>query len=278
MIKKIIPIAGVFILLCGLAGLSQVPSIALHLKSNLIVLAGTFACCLFSYSPGRISGLIRQVREAFSGKAKDFNGLIREIESLSNIQRNQGILELDRLSTRIQNRFLRSGIEMVVDGYDRYTIFKTLEQIHDNFLDARRSEADLLNTVIRLLPIFGFVGTLIGLVHVLNHMGSPEIIGKGVATALLTTFYGLIYANLIALPISKKIAEKTRQDAMELSLIIEGVLDIADGVSPRAVGFRLKYCMDDFYMDAPDCDRGEKGKFEGPVPKLSIPIKQQDVI
>ena len=278
MIKKIIPIAGVFIILCVLASLSQVPWIVLHLKSNLIVLAGTLGCCLFSYSPGRIAGFFNQVRDAFPGKAKDFNGLIREIETLSVIQRDQGILELDRQSSRIQNQFLKSGIEMVVDGYDRYTIFKTLEQVHDNFLDARRSEQDLVNTIIRLLPIFGFVGTLVGLVHVLNHMGSPEIIGKGVATALLTTFYGLIYAHLIFLPISKKLAEKTRQDSMELALIIEGVLDIADGVSPRAVGFRLKYCMGDFYMDEPGPDKTDKKKFEGTVPRLSIPIKQQDGI
>lgn len=276
MVKKIVPITGVFILLCLLAGLSQLPSIALHLKSNLIVLAGTFGCCLFSYSPGRIATLVKQVREAFSGRTKDFNGLIREIESLSAIQRNEGIIHLDRQSAQIENRFLKSGIEMVVDGYDRYTIFKTLEQAHDNFLDARRSEADLLNTVIRLLPIFGFVGTLVGLVHVLNHMGSPEIIGNGVATALLTTFYGLIYANLIFLPISKKLAEKTRQDSMELTLIIEGVLDIVDGVNPRAVGFRLKYCMEDFYMDAPGPAKDRKRLTL--IPKLPVRFKHQDVI
>ncbi|WP_022667365.1 motility protein A [Desulfospira joergensenii] len=278
MIKKIIPIAAVFILLCVLAALSQVPSIVLHLKGNLIVLAGTFACCLFSYSPGRLTNLVKQIREAFSGKTKDFKGLIREIESLSAIQRTEGIIPLDRQSVRIENRFLKAGIEMVVDGYDRYTIFKTLEQVHDNFLDARRSEADLIHTIIRLLPIFGFVGTLVGLVNVLNHMGSPEMIGKGVATALLTTFYGLIYANLIFLPMGKKLAEKTRQDSMELVLIIEGVLDIADGVNPRAVGYRLKYCMEDFYMDDAGTGRTKNPESQKFLPRPSIRFKQQDVV
>ena len=149
---------------------------------------------------------------------------------------------------------------MIADGFDRYTIFKTLERRYDNFLQARRSQADLINTFIKLMPVFGFVGTIIGLINVLSNMGSPELIGKGVATALLTTFYGLLYANVIFLPIAKKLAEKTKHDAMELTLIIEGILDIADKTNAKAIGYRLRYCIGDYFQGDWTVDRKSQAR------------------
>ncbi len=102
---------------------------------------------------------------------------------------------------------------------------------------------ELLNTMIRLMPVFGFVGTIIGLINVLQHMGTPELIGKGVATALLTTFYGLLYANIVFLPMARKLGEKIRQDSAAHVLIIEGIMDIADGLNPKAIHYRLRNCI-----------------------------------
>ncbi|WP_321495018.1 MotA/TolQ/ExbB proton channel family protein [uncultured Desulfobacter sp.] len=249
MLQKILPAAGVvvFILLSGTV--SELSSIVLNIKSNLIILAGAFVCALMSYPFHLFSDLLVNIRKAFSGQKANLNALIKQIEVLATIRRRDGQLVLDEKSETIDNPFLKMGIEMIADGFDRYTIFKTLEQRYDNFLQARRSQADLINTFIKLMPVFGFVGTIIGLINVLNNMGSPELIGKGVATALLTTFYGLLYANVIFLPIAKKLAEKTKHDAMELTLIIEGVLDIADKSNAKAIGYRLRYCIGDYFQD-----------------------------
>lgn len=249
MLQKILPAAGivVFILLSGTV--SELSSIVLNVKSNLIILTGAFVCALVSYPFRLFSNLFANIRKAFSGEKIDLDALIRQIEVLAAIRRRDGKLVLDQKSKKIDNSFLKMGIEMVADGFDRYTIFKTLERRYDNFLQARQSQADLINTFIKLMPVFGFVGTIIGLINVLSHMGSPELIGKGVATALLTTFYGLLYANIIFLPIAKKLAEKTKHDAMAVALIIEGVLDIADKTNAKAIGYRLRYCIGDYLQD-----------------------------
>ncbi len=249
MLQKILPAAGivVFILLSGTV--SELSSIVLNVKSNLIILTGAFVCALVSYPFRLFSDLFANIRKAFSGEKTDLDALIKQIEELAAIRRRDGKLVLDEKSKKIDNSFLKMGIEMVADGFDRYTIFKTLERRYDNFLQARRSQADLINTFIKLMPVFGFVGTIIGLINVLSNMGSPELIGKGVATALLTTFYGLLYANVIFLPIAKKLAEKTKHDAMALALIIEGVLDIADKANAKAIGYRLRYCIGDYLQD-----------------------------
>lgn len=249
MVQKILPAAGivVFILLSGTV--SELSSIMLNIKSNLIILTGALVCSLVSYPLSLFSELYVNIRKAFSCEKPDLDALIKQIVVLAVIQRRQGNRALDEKSKTIDHGFLKMGIEMVADGFDRYTIFKTLERRYDNFLQARQSQADLINTFIKLMPVFGFVGTIIGLINVLSHMGSPELIGKGVATALLTTFYGLLYANIIFLPIAKKLAEKTRHDSMELALIIEGVLDIADKTNAKAIGYRLRYCIGDYCQD-----------------------------
>lgn len=276
MLKKILPVSGVLIFLFLSGTVSDVFSFSINLKSNLIVLAGTFACCMISYPASLFASLFKNIHHAFVKDPKDFNKIIDDIERLSAIRRSAGLFELDKKSKKIENSLLRSGIEMVVDGYDRYSIFKTLESGYDNFLEVRRSETDLINTIIKLMPVFGFVGTIIGLINVLNNMGSPELIGKGVATALLTTFYGLLYANIIFLPINKKLAEKTRQDSIEQALIIEGVLDIADEVNTRAIGYRLRYCMGDFYQDDNNF-KTKRASEHKKIPAPGLTLKKQGV-
>ncbi len=274
MIQKILPVSGIIIFIILSGTVSELSSISANIRSNLIVLTGTLVCCMISYPTQLFSDLLTSMGQAFSKDKKDLNELINKIEALSVIRRTKSIIELDEESRQIENKFLKMGIEMVVDGYDRHTIFKTLERRYDNFLGARRSQADLINTMIKLMPVFGFVGTIIGLINVLNNMGSPELIGKGVATALLTTFYGLLYANLLCLPLGKKLAEKTKQDAIELALIIEGVLDISDSINSKLIGYRLRYCIGEVSQEDPaftaklvDLSKGQ--------PSLKFSMKKQ---
>ncbi len=273
MLHRILPVSGVFVFLFLSGTVSEMSSVTINIKSNLIVLAGTLSCCLISYPMSLFSDLLVSIRHAFSKNQKGFDHIINEIEELSMIRRSQGKLALDEKSKEIKNDFLKIGIEMVADGYDRYTIFKTLERRYDSYLTAKRSQTDLINTMIKLMPVFGFVGTIIGLINVLNNMGSPELIGKGVATALLTTFYGLLYANIVFLPLGKKLSGSIRRDSTELALIIEGVLDIADKVNSKSISYRLNYCIGEFSED----DHNLETKLSSPqkgLPSLKLALKK----
>ena len=254
LLKPLLPLLGILSFLFLSGTVFDAFSFAINLKSNMLVLCGTFACCLISYHPGLIPDLIKNIQDAFTKNRNNFSDIIDQLEELSRIRRLKGIRELDLASRKIDNSFLKTGVEMIVDNYDRYTIFKTMERRYDIILDAKQSQSDLINSIIKLLPVFGFAGTIIGLINVLNHMGSPELIGRGVATALLTTFYGLLYANLVFLPISKKLAEKYKYESIELALIMEGILDISDNVNSKAIKYRLRRCIGDAfqYEDTPD--------------------------
>ncbi len=236
--------------------------------SNLIVLAGSVTCCLISYPLPLFRDLFASIRQAFSRENVDVSTIINEIEELARIRRREGVLAMDRYAGDIADPFLKTGIEMIADGYDRYAIFKTLERRYDHFLKSCNSQMELLNTMIRLMPVFGFVGTIIGLINVLQHMGTPELIGKGVATALLTTFYGLLYANIVFLPMARKLGEKIRQDSAVHMLIIEGVMDIADGLNPKAIHYRLRNCIGE--VSAPAAQNSQPGKV-APITRGILP-------
>lgn len=268
--QKIVPVLGILIFALLSGTVSEVSALSANLKSNAIVLLGTLICCMISYPMPLFADLVKSVRQAFARPLTDYSAIIDQIQKLAVIRRRQGTLALDKESHAITHPFLKMGVEMVADGYDRYTIFKTLERRYDSFLVSRRSQSDLMNTMIKLLPVFGFVGTIIGLINVLNNMGSPEVIGKGVATALLTTFYGLLYANILFLPVAKKLAEQTRQDSVELALIIEGVLDISEKVNARLIGYRLRYCVGEFYQD--DKRMGDQARPDVKLPELDQKI------
>jgi chemotaxis protein MotA len=248
MLKKILPLFIIILLALLFGTVTELASVYINLKSNIIILSGTLLCCFISYPPSVFKELFKSISQAFSKNTIDLNRTIEEIQQLASVRRIKGVVELDKKSRKIKNQFLKMGIEMVVDEYDRYTIFKTLERRYDSYLENRQSQGDLINSMIKLLPVFGFIGTIIGLINVLNHMTSPEMIGKGVATALLTTFYGLLYANILCLPIAKKLIERTKQESAEVALIIEGILDISENRNSKAIGYRLRYCVSDLYQ------------------------------
>ena len=135
---------------------------------------------------------------------------------------------------------MRKGIELVVDGYDRYEIRTIMEKEYDLYFSRRESQGNVLNTLAKLAPVFGFVGTIIGLINVLANMGEPAEIGKGMALALLTTFYGLLFANFLFLPLSKKLSEHTKNEATLLNVIMEGIVDISEEKNSKSISHRLQ--------------------------------------
>ena len=142
------------------------------------------------------------------------------------------------------NIFLRKGVELVADGYDRFDIRNIMERDYELYFSQKESQINILNTLAKLAPVFGFVGTIIGLINVLSEMGNPEHIGKGMALALLTTFYGLLFANFLFLPLAKKLSEHIKAEATALNVILDGIMDIADLKNSRSISHRLTSYLD----------------------------------
>ncbi len=208
--------------------------------SAAIVVGGATAAALISFPIQNILGVAKVVKNCFFSKARDPKGLISDLVKFAELARRDGILALENVSGEIDDPFLLSGIQMAVDGTDPDLI----ESVMMNDLDAveaRHAEGKaLFDNIGRFAPAFGMVGTLVGLVIMLQNMDDPSAIGPGMAIALLTTLYGALLANLIALPLAEKLGLRSRHESLLKMVVIKGVMAIQSGDNPRIVEQKLK--------------------------------------
>lgn len=213
--------------------------------SVAIVFGGAFAAALISFPVQNLLGVARVVKNCFFSKTQDSRKLIEQMVGFAEVARRDGILALENVTAGIKDSFLVSGIQMAVDGTDPDLI----EAVMLNDLEAvemRHSEGKaLFDNIGRFAPAFGMIGTLIGLVIMLKNMEDPASIGPAMAVALLTTMYGAILANLVALPLAEKLGVRSRQEVLLKMIILKGVMAIQSGDNPRIVEQKLKTFLPD---------------------------------
>ncbi len=240
MLQKIILLIGLllFIILSGNA--IENTSIMLNLKSAMLVMAGTFLSAFIAFPMKTFRDLFKSLIAVYKQEETDNEPLVQEMEKLAVIWRRHGIVALENARDRLENVFLNKGIELVIDGYNRYDIRNIMEKDYDLYFSRKESQVNVLNTLTKLAPVLGFVGTIMGLINVLNNVEDPAQIGKGMALALLTTLYGILLANFLFFPLSKKLSEHTKAEATVLNIILEGVMDIAEQKTSKSISHRLK--------------------------------------
>jgi chemotaxis protein MotA len=161
------------------------------------------------------------------------------------VARREGLLALDRRLNELDDELLRYGLEMAVDGMDEDEISEMLDQRIAERTRRQRIIPNFFTTAGTFAPAFGMVGTLIGLIQMLQNLDDPTQIGAGMATAMVTTFYGALLANLVFLPLSAKAKAQNQRTAKVRYVVREGILAIARGDSPRMIEQRLGF----FAMD-----------------------------
>ena len=240
MTQMLLLITGLMIFLFFIGNVVGDLSDVTNLKSYLLVFGGTLMCGLLAFPLRSFKGLLKSLRQVFRHDDTADRTLIYEIETLAHVRWLYGIRELEREGKRASNRFLRKGIEFVVDDYPRDEIDDMLERDFNIYLSEKLSQINILTTLAKIAPAIGFVGTIIGLIGVLNHMQNPAEIGKGMSLALLTTLYGSLLAHFLFLPLSKKLSEYTKAEFIQLSIIKEGVIAISDKRNPKVVSHHLQ--------------------------------------
>lgn len=240
MIQKMILTAGIILFLCFALTIIGETSMILNFKSGLLVFGGTWIIGFLSFPHKIHRDLFKNLYAMFRNPETDYQNLIKQIVRLSRIKRIYGKFVLEKESNNIENLFLRKGIELVVDGYDPYEIHKIMEKEYELYFSRKESLINILDTFQKLAPAIGFVGTIMGLIDVLSNIGSPLEMGRGMAIALLTTLYGLLFANFFFLPLSKKLSEHIRAESILVYIILEGVLDISRDKNSTGVEYRLQ--------------------------------------
>ena len=232
-------IAGISLLLWAIMGKSSLGTF-MDGGSVAIVLGGAVSAALVSFPLRNILGIAKVVKNCFFAKSRDPNELIADMVKFAEIARRDGILSLENVTHDIDDPFVVSGIQMAVDGTDP-DLIKAIMMNDMETIEARHNEGKaLFENIGRFAPAFGMIGTLIGLVIMLQNMSDPEKIGPAMAVALLTTLYGALIANLVALPMADKLGLRSREELLLKMIVIKGVMAIQSGDNPRIVEQKLK--------------------------------------
>ena len=213
-------------------------SMFMNVPSILIVFGGTLFVVLSQFSLGQFFGAGKIAAKAFMFKIEAPDDLIQKIVEMADAARKGGFLALEE--AEIENAFMQKGVDMLVDGHDVDVVRETLAKDISMTTERHEFGATIYKGMGDVAPAMGMIGTLIGLVAMLSNMDDPKAIGPAMAVALLTTLYGAFFANVICLPIAVKLGNRAVEEKLNQSLVLDGIIGIADGQNPRVIEGILK--------------------------------------
>ena len=209
------------------------PMTFINAPSLVIVLAGTVMVVLMKFSLGQFLGAAKVAVKAFASKQETPTELIEKSVELAQAARKDGILSLEE--AEISNSFMKQGLDLIIDGHDQ-NIVKSILLKDMNMAVQRHLEGQkIFKAIGDVAPAMGMIGTLIGLVQMLSTLDDPSQIAPAMAVALLTTLYGAVLSNMVALPIADKLELRSGEERRNKSLIIDAIGGIQDSQNPRVI-------------------------------------------
>lgn len=211
----------------------------INIPSIMIVVGGTLGATMINYPLPDIIKVTKVVKNAFFVRPSTTKELITNFVNLAGTARREGILALETALNDISDEFMKKGLQLSVDGLEPVSIRDILDTEIGKIQDRHKLGAEIFTTLGTFAPALGMIGTLVGLVQMLQTMNDPSTIGPAMAVALLTTFYGSLIANLICLPIAGKLRNRSSDEVMTKELMTEGIMSIAKGDNPRLLEQKL---------------------------------------
>lgn len=209
-------------------------------KSILIVLGGAFCATMASYSMKDFINGLKSFTLILRQPELNTTELIVKIIDLSNVARKEGLLSLEEAAADLDDAFLKKGILLIVDGTDPELVRGIMETELVSIEGRHKKSIAFWDTIATLGPAWGMIGTLVGLINMLQNMDDASTIGPSMSVALITTLYGSMLANWIALPVSNKLKNNNNDEMMTKEVMIEGLLSIQAGENPRVIEEKLK--------------------------------------
>ncbi len=212
-------------------------------QSIMIVIGGTLAAVIASYPLPMLLNTFKHFPKLISGKQFKVEPVIDTIVEFAQLARKNGLLALEEQANGLQDHFFKQGIMLVVDAMEADKVREMLETEVASMDKRHDDEAGIYDKAAAFAPAFGMIGTLVGLINMLASMdlsaGSSSNLGASMSVALVTTLYGCILANLIFMPIAKKLRVRNEEEILYKQIIIEGVLGIQAGENPKNLKEKL---------------------------------------
>lgn len=214
-------------------------SIFINTPSILIVFGGTAGVTLVHYPFSDVMEAINVAKKTILYKETSINHMIAQLMEFANKARKEGILALQGAMEDVNDDFLVKAMQMAVDGQEPETLKSMLSTEIEYISQRHEKGATIFVSIAAYAPAMGMVGTLIGLVQMLQTMDDPGSIGPAMAVALLTTFYGAVIANVFCSPMAGKLQTRSQSEVLLKTLIIEGMQSILSGENPRIMEQKL---------------------------------------
>ncbi|MCB1959906.1 MAG: flagellar motor protein [Rhodocyclaceae bacterium] len=206
----------------------------------LIVIGGTLGAVMLQ-SPLRVfKDGMAMVKWIFVPPGASYPVLIEQVVGWSNVARREGLLALETQIEVVDDPFTRKGIQLLVDGVEPERLREVLEVEIDTWEGHMKLGAKIWEAAGGYAPTIGILGAVMGLIHVMENLSDPSKLGSGIAVAFVATIYGVGSANLVFLPVAKKLLAHVGRMVSQRELLVDGLVGIANGDNPRIIESRLQ--------------------------------------
>lgn len=215
-------------------------------SSIFITVGGTFGGLIASFPLSTLKSIPKLLKIALFPPKYDPQKYINEICEYAKIARSQGILTLEDSANKAKDPFMKKSLLLLVDANDTEKIREMLEEAIDFTAARHAANSAFFEKGVALAPAFGMLGTLVGLVNMLNTMSeNPDNLGGAMAVALITTFYGSLLANVIFAPIDSALKNANENEILCMQIICQGSMAIASGFNPALIREKLEFMIAD---------------------------------
>ncbi len=193
----------------------------MNLPGALVVIGGTIAATLIKQKLRSVLAAFSVAKQAFLFRLPPIEELVCKLHELCELARKDGVLALEEVE--VKDAFLARALVMAIDGLDADFVVSNLRRDAASLLGRHQSGQQVFRFMASTAPSMGMIGTLIGLVNMLQTLDDPASIGPAMAVALLTTFYGAVLAFLVFGPIAEKLEARTKEELLRRNLVIAGI-------------------------------------------------------
>ncbi|MGC8463486.1 MAG: motility protein A [Acidimicrobiales bacterium] len=217
----------------------------------ILVFGGTTFASLAGFLRSDVKNFKAVLSKAVSGSPDSPDEDITRLVALAEVARREGLLALEKAAADIDDPFFRRGVEMTVDGNDPEEIRDIMEGEIEALRERHKVGAKFFADMGGFAPTLGIIGTVVGLIHVLGNLSNPDALGPAIASAFTATLWGVMSANIVWIPIANKLKRSSQHEVQGRRLILDGILAIQAGNSPRMVQAKLQAYL-------PPKDRGDR--------------------
>ncbi|GAB3391118.1 motility protein A [Azotobacter armeniacus] len=227
-------LAGFLLLAVVVVFSAEDPLLFVDLPSLGIVLVGTFAATFISYPLGEVLRVFSLIGTVMRNERLYTQDDIEELVKISRLWMGGDLRAVEREVAQVNNPFLRTGVQLVIDMTPEEDIIELLQWRISRLRAKEHAEAQLFRVMAGYAPAFGMLGTLVGLVNLMFVLGDGDMtaVGRQMAVALMTTFYGVLLANLVFKPVAVKLERRTEQRVVLMNMVLQGISMMCNKRSP----------------------------------------------